>query len=169
MGIRDIIHWGRNDNRTPSLYRDPEQSPFLALHREVNRLFDDVFRGIDFPTPFAGATAWTGGWPNVDMTETEKEYRVSAEVPGLEEKDVEVLLQDGVLIIRGEKRTETEDKDRHVSECFSGRFERRIPVGHEIEEDKVGATFKNGVLLVTLPKTETAQAKPKRIAIDTRH
>jgi HSP20 family protein len=69
-----------------------------------------------------------------------------------------------VLTIRGEKKTETEDKDRRFSERFYGRFERRIPVD-DIDEDKVTASFKNGVLTVTLPKTATASNKVTRIAI----
>jgi HSP20 family protein len=92
---------------------------------------------------------------------------VIAEVPGLEEKDVEVMLDDGVLTLRGERKSETEDKDRQFSERYYGRFERRLALGHEVEEDKVAATFKNGVLLVTLPKTAKAQASAKRIAINT--
>jgi HSP20 family protein len=91
---------------------------------------------------------------------------VSAEIPGMDEKDVEVLLNDGNLVIRGEMKSETEDKERQFSERFYGRFERQIPVGTDIEEDKIEASFKNGVLTVTLPKTERAQAKAKRIAIN---
>lgn len=90
---------------------------------------------------------------------------MTAEVPGMEEKDIEVLLDDGVLTLRGEKRSETEDKDRRFSERYYGRFERRIPLGYEIEEDKIDACFKNGILSVTLPKTAKAQSQAKRIAI----
>ena len=68
-----------------------------------------------------------------------------AEVPGLEENDIEVLLEDGVLTLRGEKKSETEDKDRQFSERYYGRFERRLVLGGEVDEDKVAATFKNGV------------------------
>ncbi len=86
-------------------------------------------------------------------------------MPGLEEKDIELVLDDGVLTLRGEKRSETEDKDKQFSESFYGRFERRIPVGREIVEDKIDARFKNGVLNLVLPKTEKAQSQVKRIAI----
>ena len=91
--------------------------------------------------------------------------RVTAELPGLEEKDVEVQLTNGVLAIKGEKRTETEDNDRLFSERFYGRFERRIPVD-DIDEDKVNASFGNGVLVVTLPRSAEAQRNVKRIAIN---
>ena len=80
-----------------------------------------------------------GGWPSVEVSDGEKEIRVTAEVPGMEEKDIEVLLDDGMLTLRGEKRSETQDEKRQFSERFYGRFERRIPIGTEIEEDKIAA------------------------------
>jgi HSP20 family protein len=169
MSVRDLIPWGRsNGNQLPSVFRDDDRDPFLSLHREVNRLFDDIFRGFDSRLPALGkfSSFGGGGWPNVEISDSEKEIRVTAEVPGLEEKDIEVMLEDGVLRLKGEKRSETEDKDRQFSERFYGRFERRIPLGYEVEDDKVSADFKNGVLTVALPKTERAQAKAKRIAIN---
>lgn len=172
MSVRDLIPWGRsNGNQLPSVFRDNDRDPFLSLHREVNRLFDDVFRGFDSRLPALGrfSSFGGGGWPNVEVSDGEKEIRVTAEVPGLEEKDIEVLLEDGELTLKGEKRSETEDKDRQFSERFFGRFERRIPLGYEVEDDKVSANFKNGVLTVALPKTERAQAKAKRIAINGRN
>ncbi|MGI0526729.1 Hsp20/alpha crystallin family protein [Rhizobium giardinii] len=167
MSVRDLIPWGRsNSNQVPTVFRDGERDPFLSLHREVNRLFDDVFRGFGSNLPsFNCASAFSGGWPSVEISDDEKEIKVTAEVPGLEEKDIEVLLDDGVLTLKGEKRSETEDKDRQFSERFYGRFERRIPLGYEVKEDKVGARFKNGVLTVTLPKSEKAQSQVKRITI----
>ena len=167
MSVRDLIPWGRNNgNQVPSLFRDDDGDPFLSLHREVNRLFDDVFRGFGSGLPaFGSASAFGAGWPNVEIADTDKEIKVTAEVPGLEEKDIEVLLNDGVLTLRGEKRSENEDKDRQFSERYYGRFERRIPLGVEVDEDKVAASFRNGVLTVTLPKTEKAQTQVKRIAI----
>ena len=169
MSVRDLIPWARdNGNRTPTLFREgSDRDPFLSLHREVNRLFDDVFRGFDSRLPSLGRfSSFGGNWPSVEISDQEKELRVTAEVPGLEEKDIEVMLDDGVLTLKGEKRSETEDKDRQFSERFYGSFERRIPLGYEVEDDKVDARFKNGVLTVTLPKTERAQAKAKRIAIN---
>ena len=168
MNVRDLIPWSRAENKTPALYHDTD--PFMTLHREVNRLFDDVFRSFDqfgmgrFPSLAASRGNW--GWPNVEVSESEKEIRVTAELPGLDEKDVEVTLDDDVLILRGEKRSESEDKDRQFSERFYGHFERRIPLGTEVQEDKVEARFKNGVLTITMPKTERAQSKTKRIAIN---
>lgn len=125
MSVRDLIPWGRS-NRASTVYRDAEQNPFVALHRQVNRLFDDVFNEFEAPTPF-GRLSWSANWPNVEISETDNELRVIAEVPGLEEKDIEVLLDEGVLTLRGEKKSETEDKERQFSERFYGRFERGGP------------------------------------------
>lgn len=169
MSVRDLIPWGRNNgNQVPSVFRDSDRDPFLSLHREVNRLFDDAFRGFGFSSSLpalGGTSAFSGGWPSVEIADGEKELKVTAEVPGLEEKDIEVLLDDSVLTLKGEKRSETEDKERQFSERYYGRFERRIPLGYEIEPDKVDARFKNGVLTVTLPKSAKAQTQVKRIAI----
>jgi HSP20 family protein len=167
MHMRSLIPWGRSsESQAPSIYREPGQNPFLALHREMNRLFDDVFRGFDLPMPVAGPLgSWSNGWPSVEVTDSDKEVRVTAELPGLEEKDIEILLDDDVLTLRGERRSEMEDKDRRYSERFYGRFERRIPLGGEVEEDKVEAAFVNGVLTITLPKSARAQTQSKRIEI----
>lgn len=165
MSVRDLIPWGRESNRVPSQWREDERDPFLSLHREVNRLFDDVFRGFDAGLPALARFPAGGRWPSVEITDAEKEIRIAAEVPGMEEKDIEVLLDDGVLTLRGEKRSETEDKERQFSERYYGHFERRIPLGYEVDEDRIDARFRNGVLTVTLPKTAKAQSQAKRIEI----
>lgn len=164
MNVRDLIPWNRS-SRVP-VRRAEEGSPFLPLHSEMNRLFDEVFRGFDIaPFGFDRVFSRAWSWPNIEVSETDKEMKVIAELPGLEEKDVEVKLSDGVLAIKGEKKTETEDANRLFSERYYGRFERRIPV-EDIEEDKVGASFRNGVLTVTLPKLPEAQRQAKRIPIN---
>ena len=177
MAVRDLIPWGRNRSSVPStMQQSDEASPFLALHREMNRLFDDVFNRFDtgLPSAFGRMPGWSGGsWPSLEVTESENEVRVSAELPSMDQKDVEVLVDDNVLTIRGEKRSETEDQGRRFSERYYGRFERSIDLPFEVEDGKVEATFENGVLTVTLPKSAKAQEKAKRIAIsggkDTQH
>lgn len=165
MSVRDLIPWGRS-SQTPSLYRDDGPNPFVSLHREMNRLLDDVFRGFDSRLPsFGTLSTFNGGWPSVEISETDKELRVTAEVPGLDQNDIEALLDNDVLTLRGEKRSETEDTQKQFSERYYGRFERRIPLGYEVEADKVDAQFKNGLLTVTLPKTAKAQSQVKRVAI----
>jgi HSP20 family protein len=164
MSIRDLVPWNRG--RDVTIRRGEEANPFLALHREMNRLFDDVFRGFDLaPFGFDRGFDRMTGWPNIEVSDTDKEVKVTADLPGLEEKDVELELANGVLAIKGEKRTDMVDKDRLFSERYYGRFERRIPV-EDIDEDKVSASFRNGVLTVTLPKTAQAQRHVKRIAVN---
>jgi len=98
MSVRNLIPWGRRDNHAPTVYRDFEQSPFLALHREVNRLFDDVFRGFDMLAPLGGNSSWSANWPSVELSETENELRAVAEVPGLEEaRKTEQRAIDGIV------------------------------------------------------------------------
>jgi HSP20 family protein len=162
MTVRDLVPWNRA--RDVSVRRGKEANPFLALHREMNRLFDDVFHGFDL-APFGFDRVF--GWPSIEVSDTDKEMKVTAELPGLDENDVDVELANGVLAIKGEKKTETEDKDRLFSERYYGRFERRIPV-EDVEEDNVSASFRNGVLTVTLPRTAHAQRQVKRIAINGR-
>jgi HSP20 family protein len=159
MAIRDLIPW--KQGREIGMHR--EDNPFLALHREVNRLFDEAFRGFG-PTSLAGFDR-DFAWPNIEVGEKDNEVKVVAELPGREEKDVTVEFTDGVLAIRGEKKSEFEEKDQRFSERFYGRFERHIPI-EDVDPDKVAASFKNGVLTVTLPKTPQARPQIKRIAIN---
>jgi HSP20 family protein len=128
----------------------------------MNRLFDDVFRGFDLPAfgQYAGA-----GWPVVDADETDNEVRVCAELPGMQVKDVEVLFEDGVLTLRGERKSETEDPERGFSERYYGRFERRIGLPAAVQEDQAKATFENGVLTITVPKSPEALSHSRRIPI----
>jgi HSP20 family protein len=164
MAIKDLIPWN-NTNREISTRRGNDVHPFLALHREMNRVFDDVFRGFDL-APFGSFRASEGlDWPNIDVDETETDIRVTAELPGLEEKDISLEIANGMLLISGEKISETEDRDRRFSERYYGRFERRIPLDH-VEQDKASASFKNGVLTVTVPKSREARADVRRIAIN---
>ncbi|MGE0283656.1 MAG: Hsp20/alpha crystallin family protein [Rhizobiaceae bacterium] len=166
MSVRDLIPWSRGNNQAPTTYRGDDMDSFMSLHRDVNRLFDEVFRGFDTSSLLGRMRTGNGSWPNVEMSETDKEIRVAAELPGLDQDDIELLLEDGVLTLRGEKKSESEDAGRQFSERYYGRFERRLALGREVEEDKIAATFRNGVLTVTLPKTAKAQANAKRIAID---
>jgi HSP20 family protein len=163
MAIKDLMPWNRG--RQAPAHRGEEISPFMTLHREVNRLFDDVMR--DFQMTAFGSDRYFDrplAWPNIEVSETEREMKVTAELPGLEEKDVQVELAGGVLVIKGEKKTESENQEQRFSERYYGSFERRIPVD-DIDEEKVSAKFKNGVLTLTLPKTPAAQSKVKRIPI----
>jgi HSP20 family protein len=164
MGIRDLVP--RTKGQQLSTRQEPFD-PFYTLHREMNRLFDDVFRGFG-PLGRVGSPLMEGqlGWPQIELSETDKTVTVSAELPGLSEKDVQVEIANGILSIRGEKKAERSDESKFVSERYYGSFERQIPL-EGVEEDKAQADFKNGVLTVTLPKSEQSTRNVKRIAINT--
>ncbi|ACL57192.1 Hsp20/alpha crystallin family protein [Methylobacterium nodulans] len=164
MAVRDLIPWGRGRTTAPATMSGSEVSPFLTLHREMNRLFDDVFSR--FETGMPSLLSPLPSWPSVEVSATDKEVRVSAELPGLEDKDVEVLVDEDTLTLRGEKKAETEDKERGFSERTYGRFERVIALPYPVEDDKAQAVFKNGVLTVTLPKSAKAQERAKRIPVN---
>lgn len=169
MAFRDLIPWSRQENRLPvpvSAERasELEDHPLLSLHRDVNRLFDDVLRSFGMPA-FDGFERHLS-WPHVELGETDKEIRITAELPGLDEKDVELTVEEGVLTLRGEKRAEVEDRYRGYSERSYGRFERRIGLPRGVDRDQVTATFRNGVLTVTLPRTEAANENARRIPVN---
>jgi HSP20 family protein len=168
MAFRDLIPWSRQDNRLPVPVRaeqqqDAQMLSLLYFHREVNRLFDDVFRG--FGVPAFGEADRGSAWPRVELAETDKELRITAELPGLDENDIEIGIKDGALTLSGEKRAEVVDKDRGYSERSYGRFERRIGLPSGIVRDNVSATFENGVLTVILPVTEATNENVRRIPI----
>jgi len=169
MNMRQLIPWSRtngngSDNTSLVPRRDEEAHSFLTLHREMNRLFDDVFRGMPGFGGFgSGAMA---SWPALELAEDDQAIRISAELPGMDEKDVDVVFQDGLLAIRGEKRSDVEARDRRYSEHHYGRFERVIPVPVEVDPDQVRATFQKGVLTVALPKSRKQQENTRRVPIN---
>src|SRR5437879_13615382 len=121
----------------------------------MSRMFVDVFRGFDL-APFGPTRALNGlGWPQIDIDETDKEVRITAELPGLDEKDVSLEIANGALSISGEKKTESEDKARRFSERYYGRFERRTPL-EDIDEDNAQAAVRHGGRHITGPQSATA-------------
>jgi HSP20 family protein len=167
MAVSQLLPWKRN--RSLPIQRSGALSeardPFLTLYREMNRLFDEVWNGFGWATGEEGDGPSTWLMPNVDLVETDQGFRVTAELPGVEEKDLEILLADNTLILRGEKKSAHDNRQRRLSECYYGRFERRIPLPEEVDQDKVEASFKNGVLTVLLPKHPQAQQAVRRIAL----
>lgn len=134
--------------------------PFLTLHREVNRLFDDALR-----SPGAGGAAGAAAVsPRMNVGETAQELRVEVELPGVPEADVRVDLNGDVLTIHGEKRAEREDAQHHISERAFGSFARSLRLPFPADPDRVRATFHNGVLTVTVPKP-SAQDRVHRIPV----
>jgi len=152
-----------------------EWRPLENLRREMDRLFDE----FDWRSPFRRSVfdmeplwrrelTWAAT-PAVDIVEKDKAYEVTAELPGMDESNIEVKLAKGTLTIRGEKQEEKEEKkkDYYLSERRYGSFERRFQVPEGVDTSKIEANFKKGVLTVTLPKTAEAQSTEKKIAVKT--
>jgi HSP20 family protein len=153
-------------------------SPFRAIEqmrKQIDRMFDDF--GTDFwhapsRTLFDMEPGWRRdlGWekmPPVDVVEKEKAYEISAELPGMDEKDIDVAVSNGVLTVKGEKKETREEKqkDYYVSERHYGSFARSFRVPDDVDPKKIEAKFEKGVLAVTLPKTAAAQKPEQKIAI----
>ena len=145
-------------------------NPFKSLRQEIDQAFETFGlrswppRSL-FRTDFFRDKAWNIA-PAVDVTEKDKEFEITAELPGLDEKNVEVKLANGSLTIKGEKKEEKKEreKDYYLSERRYGSFVRSFPVPEGVSADKIEATFSKGVLTIKLPKTAEAQAE-KKIAI----
>jgi HSP20 family protein len=166
MRIRELIPWRSRER--DQLSHQGSGDRFNTLQTEMSRLFDSFFEGFDV-TPF-GKTALAEGalTPKVDVAETNEAVQVTAELPGMKEDDVEVILADGSLVIRGEKLAEKEEKDKNFYrvERSYGSFHRSIPLPSEVDDQKVDASFQNGVLKVVLPKVApSADTGTKKIPV----
>jgi HSP20 family protein len=156
MNLRSLIPIGRNRE----IARRDTDFPFHSLQREIDRLFEDFGRGF----PGFGMMRGEGArelMPAIDVTETDGQIEITAELPGLEEKDVQVDVSDNVLTIRGEKKNEKEDKqkDYHMVERSYGSFYRAFELPPGVDAEKIQASISKGVLKVTVPKAEPKQAK----------
>jgi HSP20 family protein len=169
MNIRDLIPWSRT-GREVQVRREGGEEPGLAFPSDIDRMFDDFWRRFGLPMPSVwgdGNGAASGLVPRVDVRETEQEVEVIAELPGMNEADVDVSLAPGMLTIRGEKKSERdEEKEGYVlRERSFGRVERVVPVPDGLDLDSAKAVFKDGVLTVTIAKTAEARQAVKRIPV----
>lgn len=163
MDFRNLMPWNR-DRNVPVVRQREDDHPVFALHREMNRVFDDFFRSFNLPAHFGASFGTAVGWPNIELSEDDKEIRVVAELPGLEQKDVEVSIDNDVLTICGEKKgTST---GAVYSERWQGTFQRSVQLSPDADPDKVTADFRNGVLTVTLAKRPDAQSRVRRIPVN---
>ena len=142
------------------------RSPFQSLQREMDRLFEDFFGTFDTPWPSLASDDRLIT-PRLDVKEDDKAFVVSAELPGVDQKDIEVSMSGGGLVIKGEKKAETkEEKANYLRvERSYGSFMRTLPLPAEVDQNKIEAAFSNGVLTVTLPKSEEAKRTAKKIAV----
>lgn len=144
------------------LFRRNENDPFAAMQKEINRMFEDFGRGSLM------RLSNTDAGPRIDVAETDNAIEVTAELPGIDEKDVEVVLRDDLLTIKGEKKSEREEKkkDYHLVERSFGSFARSIRLPFEADSEAVKANFAKGVLKITI--TKPAEVKDKTVKIPVR-
>lgn len=163
MTARDLLPFGRS-----SVPVTRGSNPIVTFQDEVNRLFSDFFGELSLPSWGRPATdrALTVS-PAMDITENDKEFKISAELPGMEAKDVQVTAAEGYLTIRGEKKAEKkEEKEGYFRQERSyGSFQRIVALPETANFDKAEANFKNGVLTLSIPKKAGAQSKERKIEI----
>ena len=168
MAITDLIPWKKQRNDV-AVRRGEEQDALLDLRQQMDRLWEGFFERPFGLSPFFDAPSTLGDFaPRMDLSENNKEITITAELPGMEADDFQISLDHGVLTIQGEKRAEKEEKDKrfHRVERSYGYFHRAIPLPGEVDQDKIDATYKHGVLKVRLPKTRSAPEKSQRIKIN---
>ncbi len=149
-------------------------APLAPLHQEIDRLFENVFRGFGLPSlgienALSGISQDMLLKPNMDITASDKEYAITVEVPGVEENNIKLELADNTLTIKGEKKQESEKKDKDVYriERSYGSFQRVLSLPEDADHENIDAQFKNGVLTITVPRKVIS--KPKGKTIDIKH
>jgi len=161
MKLGSLVPWRE---RSEPAVRDDAYDPFTAFRRDVDRMFDDFFIGFG---PSAMRSSSGSVNPTIDATETEKEIVITAELPGLDEKDFEVTLAGDLLTIKGEKKSEHEERNggSYYAERRFGSFSRSLRLPFEVKEESVDATYQKGVLTIRVPKPAEAQSAVKRIEV----
>jgi len=158
----------------PSISSDYYQRPLAYFNQRVRRLFDDFYRDFELLERGWQGPSWPLGeflpqaeYPRIDFVETDETITATAELPGVTREELQVTVSGDILSIKGEKRQEKEEGEGryHRTECYYGSFQRSFALPCEIDDQKVDASFDNGVLTVTLPKTETAKKKVRHISI----
>ena len=167
MNISDLVPWkGKRDNQLAVR----QQNTDATIYDQFNQLFDAFFEN-NWMSPWSSdfGDRFNEFSPRVNVTEREKEFEVTAELPGLTENEIDITLDRDALTLKGEKKQESEDKgdSYYRMERSYGRFSRTIPLpGNVIDKDNVEAEFKNGVLTIVLPKLEEALPVSRRIAVN---
>lgn len=163
--------------KVPAASSSASTFPLGMLRDDIDRAFDRMFRDWPRMGGIMGRDLFNGGddvWtktsavaPRVDVSEDDNSYEITAEMPGVEEKDIDVTVKEDRLTLRGEKKTKTEEKkkDYHMSERSYGSFERTFRLPKDVNAEKIKAEFSNGVLNVVLPKTPESKAKERKVAI----
>jgi HSP20 family protein len=161
----NILPLRRRGNTLP--VRRESESPVMAIQNEMNRMFDQFFNDPFTMLSSPSIRSMADFMPKIDVSETDAAMLVTAELPGMDEKDIQLSLENDALIISGEKKNDVDEKGKnfHRIERSYGSFQRVIPLVSEIQTDKVEASFRNGVLNISLPKTQAAAKQTHKIEI----
>jgi HSP20 family protein len=159
MDFRSLIPWR---DKAPAM-REDYFDPFVTFRREMDRMFDDFFTG--FRGTDAQGAGWQGIMPVVDIEENDKELVVTAELPGLDDKDFDVTVAGDMLTIKGEKKTERKNGQGHYTERRFGSFSRTVRLPYEVKDENVDAHYAKGILTIRIPKPEHMQKSVRRIEV----
>jgi len=160
MTLKDMVS-GKKKGEMESTRRE---FPLYGIQRDINRIFDDFFK--EFNIGFYEENRFA---PKIDMTETEKEIVVRAEIPGVNEKEIDISLTQDMLTIKGEKKLEKEEKNEnyyHLERSY-GKFQRSVHLPVRVNENQVKAEYKNGILKIVLPKSGETKPNTKKIEVKT--
>lgn len=185
MEIKKWMPWNwfekeeKDTGKTVPVRREDSQDQGVAFpialqnfHREVDRIFDQAFRGFGLSQPWLDGVLWprmADGMlkPTLDLSATDKEYTIAVEIPGVDEKDVKLEIANDILTIRGEKKHEKEEKDKNFYrvERSYGSFQRVLSLPEDADQEAVKATFKRGILTISMPRKAMPQADVRKIEI----
>jgi HSP20 family protein len=164
MGVKDLLPASLS-KRHMTRKEDEEKNPLISLQQEMNKMFDRFFS--DFRSDTLGKR-FEVDFPKMDITETESFIEITADLPGIEKKNIQISVSDDILSIRGEKDVKLEEKDKNFyrRERTYGSFRREVVLPAEVESDKADASLKNGVLKINIPKKVDSKRKSKKIEIN---
>lgn len=182
MDLKKLAPWNwfkKEEEQQPAAlpvqrYGQPHHyTPVARFHQDIDRMFDDFFRGFGFPSMGFGrevAPLSRADWlkPTLDIAAGEKEYTITVELPGVSEKDVQLELVEDTLVIKGEKKQESEEKDKNYyrMERSYGSFQRVLSLPEDAQQDGIGAAYKHGILTITIPRKAKAEPTSRKVIIN---
>lgn len=166
QNVQSMMERGRDQLTSASYFR-----PLSNFYQDMDRLMEQTLRSFGLPSMFTGMAGLQDMMfrPSVDITSTETEYSIAVEVPGMEEKDIRIdLSTDGQLTVCGEKKADSDshEKDFHRMERSFGSFRRTLSLPDDVDQENVEASFRNGVLTITAPRTESTGSRSRRIEVN---
>jgi HSP20 family protein len=167
VDFKALVPW-REKSGSPAS-REDYHDPFLSFRREVDRIFDDFFSGFGPRAVGSAVGSWGAPTPSMDVTENDKEIVITAEMPGLDDKDFEVTVAGDLLTLKGEKKAQHEQRndDGYYIERRFGSFSRSVRLPFEVKDEEVEADYEKGLLTIRVPKPADMQREARRIEVRT--